>query len=84
MTIYKITREQFFKAFPPETRNITVNNEVVAELGTDVICDYCNADVFTEESLFAYLLSDSVEPTINDISDVICHDCVLKMKGRSL
>ena len=79
--IIMCNREQFFKMFPPETRNITVNNEVVCNLGHEVICDHCNGDVFSEENENAFLLSYKENPmTTDDISDVICVDCALKLQ----
>ena len=75
MTIYEITREQFFKMFPPETRNITVNNEVVAELGEEVICDHCNGDVFyhLEDGNISHGFAVCYDD--NHVDDILCKEC---------
>jgi hypothetical protein len=81
MVIYEVNKEQFFKIFPPETRNISVNGEIIANLGDEVICDHCNGDVFyhKEESYSnAFLLSyEEVAINANDIHDVLCKECAL-------
>ena len=83
MYIFMCNKEQFFKMFPPETRNITIDGEVVCNLGHEVICDHCNGDVFSEECDNAYMLSNVREPaTTNQITDVICVECALKLQNE--
>jgi len=91
MVIIEVNKEQFFKAFPPETRNITINGEVISELGEEVICDHCNGDVFyhTDDGVVpnAFLLSYEENPTQpGDIHDVLCKECAeefIKKNGMS-
>lgn len=76
ITLFEMTREQFFKTFPPESRNISVNGEIVAELGEEVICDHCNGDVFYHKKdgnlSHAFAISDDEGQYIDAI---ICKDC---------
>ena len=67
-----LNQKQFFKIFPPKTRTIEVNGVVVANLGTEVICDFCNADVYTEETPIGHglFVNDSKYP-----SYLICESC---------
>lgn len=76
LSIFEVNREQFFKIFPPETRNIMVNNEVVARLGDEVFCDYCNGEVFFEPEEHEFLVSPYENPTTTGhITEVLCKDC---------
>lgn len=70
-----VTRESFFKMFPPETRGIFFSTpdgkvEKIAALGEDVVCDLCNADVFTEEKKIGYILIID-----GHVCDTYCADC---------
>jgi hypothetical protein len=75
MVIYEITREQFFKTFPPETRNITMNGEIIAELGEEVICDHCNGDVFyhTENNEMSHGFAVCYDDV--HVDDILCKEC---------
>lgn len=75
MTIYEITREQFFKMFPPETRNITMNGEIIAELGEEVICDHCNGDVFFTDGNGDYDHGFAVCYDDEHVDDILCKEC---------
>lgn len=80
LKIFEVNREQFFKLFPPETRNIMVNDEVVARLGEEVICDYCNCDVFFDPEDHAFLVSPYENPTTTGhITEVLCKDCAMRI-----
>ena len=70
-----VTRESFFKMFPPDTRGIYFQTpdgkiEQVAAIGEEVVCDLCNGDVFTEETPFGYLMVID-----GHICDTYCSDC---------
>lgn len=76
LSLYELTREQFFKAFPPETRNISVDGEIVANLGEEVICDHCNGDVFYHQN--DGTLSHAFAISYDDdgyIDAVVCKEC---------
>lgn len=74
MIIYEITKEQFFKVFPPETRNITFNGELIASLGEEVICDHCNGDVFYHDgNEMAH--GFAVCYTEDNVDEVLCKEC---------
>ena len=50
----KLTRKQFFKKNPPETRNIFFQvpgeePELLTNLGEEIICDRCNALIEDDE-----------------------------------
>lgn len=85
LSLYELTREQFFKAFPPETRNISVNGEIVARLGEEVICDHCNADVFyhKDDGTLSHAFAISYDGDDN-IDAIVCKECaeiVIKEHG---
>jgi len=69
MKIMKCTQETFFRIFPPETRNVYVNGEVVANIGKDIICDFCNADVINDEKALNFISNG------NDFGEVLCDNC---------
>ena len=85
LSLYELTREQFFKIFPPETRNISVNGEIVAQLGEEVICDHCNGDVFYHKN--DGTLSNAFAISYDDdgcVDAVVCKECadiVIKENG---
>lgn len=79
MTIYEITREQFFKMFPPETRNITLNDEVIAELGEEVICDLCNGDVFYHKNDGSISHGFAICYDDNHVDEILCKECAENM-----
>lgn len=72
----QLTAEQFFKIFPPETRCIGIFSngtyQHVANLGTEVVCDFCNNDVYDEEHKVGYglFVDDNPRPY-----DIICERC---------
>lgn len=78
-----VTRESFFKMFPPETRGIYFQTpdgkiEQVAALGEEVVCDLCNGDVFTEETPFGYLMVID-----GHICDTYCSKCYHRHKEHN-
>ena len=76
MFIFKVQKENFFKIFPMAERNVSINGEVICNLGNEVMCDYCNIDVFTEVENHGFLISHRQDPqNSNDISDVVCRTC---------
>jgi len=85
LSLYELTRDQFFKTFPPETRNISVNGEIVAQLGEEVICDHCNCDVFYHKN--DGTLSNAFAISYDDdgyVDAVVCKECadiVIKENG---
>lgn len=74
-TLYEMTREQFFKMFPPESRNIELNGEVIAELGEEVICDSCNSDVFFPNETGACDHGFALSYDAEHIDEILCKDC---------
>lgn len=87
LSLYELTREQFFKAFPPETRNITVDGEIVARLGEEVICDHCNGDVFYHKDYgtlsHAFAISYDDDGYIDAVVCKECADIVIKENNLS-
>lgn len=74
-SLYEMTREQFFKMFPPESRNIELNGEVIAELGEEVICDRCNGDVFFPDENGKYDHGFALSDDGEHIDEILCKDC---------
>jgi hypothetical protein len=72
--LLEITAENFFELFPPAERNISVNGEVVANMGTEVVCDLCNADAISEDKHVIIDLED------NYIRSCYCEECAKKMQ----
>ena len=75
LSLYELTRDQFFKTFPPETRNISVNGEIVAKLGEEVICDSCNGDVFFPDETGKYDHGFALSYDGEHIDEILCKDC---------
>ena len=67
-----LTKEEFFKIFPPRTRVIEVNGVIVANLGTQCVCDLCNDEVYTESTPLGHglFVNDSKYP-----SYLLCESC---------
>jgi hypothetical protein len=73
--LIKITKENFFQLFPPETRNVSINGEVICNLGNEVICDICNANAIdSEENTLVVTLYN------NRINDCLCNECAINSK----
>lgn len=83
MLVISVTREEFFKQFPPAKRNVTVNGVVVANLGEEVVCDLCNADVLTEENNAVFLVLTNSEKG-SYINSTICKDCREEFRKKGL
>lgn len=74
-SLYEMTREQFFKMFPPESRNIELNGEIIAELGEEVICDRCNGNVFFYDEQGGFHHGFCLSYDGEHIDEVLCKDC---------
>lgn len=77
MKLLEVTEAAFFGMFPPETRHIKINGEVVASLGREVICDYCNGDVFSKETPVGFLVGEDIPEA--QYSAAICHKCGIRL-----
>jgi len=84
MLVTSVTREEFFKIFPPESRNIVFNGKVIANLGEEVICDLCNADVLTEENTNVHLVLELNSKGQSYVNSVICKECWDKINEKGL
>lgn len=77
LSLISVTKEEFFKVFPPEERNIKINGEVICNLGEDIVCDQCNADVITEENpVEVYMLVETHPDGEKRILQVLCRECL--------
>lgn len=90
--IVRACKDTFFKLFPPEHRQIKINGAVVADLGEEVVCDYCNANIFNEPEDEAFLIclfnEDSCKPKVGSsyiperVHSAICDECKISMLER--
>ncbi len=84
MLVISVTKEEFFKQFPPASRNITINGKVIANLGEEIICDICNADVLNEDNKDVYLVLDNNSKGLSYINSTICKDCRDGLREKGL
>lgn len=71
--IVKLTKSQFFKLFPADSRVIQINDSVIP-IGQDVVCDGCNKSIYdVDEDEIAYGFFD--ETRSFQITNLLCKDC---------
>jgi hypothetical protein len=72
--LLELTRKEFFEIFNPKDRNIIVKEGSTVtffhNLGEEIICDVCNADVDDPVYIVALQEQDKL-----DITDVVCQHC---------
>jgi hypothetical protein len=61
-----ISRDEFFRRYPPETRGIRINEKFIP-IGTEIVCDICNAEISSDIGLYAdYALCEVCTHKVQD------------------